>query len=436
MSLLLIFSASVSVRAAANETVCFGPTPQNASFMKYKIKLGSGYRNSPAPPVIYDNYLITVSNGTLYKINKADGSVESSVKLSGRNFYSLVSPVAADGKIFVQLDGGIVQALDFYTLKSLWIYNAPLGGQALCPIVYDNGFIYTGFWNGETEKASFICLDASDTDNKKTAHWTYISDGGFYFVRAVIKEDFIIFGSDNGSDEASAKGKIIALNKENGKTASALSVTGDIRSGIFYDGETDCFYTVSKGGYLYKFSLDENSGILHMLSEKSLPGEATSTPAVYNKRLYSVYSKDGKGEFAVFDAEKMNMIYTCEMNGYCQGDILVNNYYEKENGFVYIYASYNSLPGGITLFKDKENQTAPIKTELFAPPEEFSQYSISPVICDNEGILYYKNDSGCIFAVCEENSNLPLFTILADFFGLITSIINKIINFCKTGAFI
>lgn len=433
---MLIFCTAFSVKANGNKSVCFSPTPQNVSYMKYRIKLGSGYRSSPSPPVIYKNYLFTVANGTLYKINKTDGSTAGSVKLQSRNFYSLAAPVAADNKIFVQLDGGIIQAVDADTLAPLWTYTAPLGGQALCPILYDNGFIYTGFWNGETEKASFICLDASDTDNIKTAHWTYISDGGFYFVRAVIKEDFIIFGSDNGSDEAAAKGKIIALNKENGKTASSLSVTGDIRSGIFYDSETDCFYTVSKGGYLYKFSLDENSGTLNMLSEKSLPGEATSTPAVYNKRLYSVYSKDGKGEFAVFDAESMNVIYTCEMKGYCQGDILVNNYYEQENGFVYIYASYNTPPGGITLFKDKNNQTTPIKTELFTPPEEFSQYSVSPVICDNGGTLYYKNDSGCIFAVEEEFNTLPLYSMLSDFFNKILTLMKKIINFCKTGALI
>ena len=69
----------------------------------------------------------------------------------------LNAPTYAEGMIFVGLEDGTIQAFDAETLESLWIYEAPRGGQPNCPIAYKDGYIYTGFWVGEESRAE-ICL--------------------------------------------------------------------------------------------------------------------------------------------------------------------------------------------------------------------------------------------------------------------------------------
>ena len=128
-------------------------------------------------------------------------------------------------------------------------------------------------------------------------------------------------------------------------------------------------------------------------------GAVTATPIVYNGRLYTGCQKGSAGEFVVLDCNTMNRIYTADMLGYPQGTMPVSNGYEAENGKVYVYSTYNKIPGGITVFEDSPGQTNAVRTELYAPPEEMSQYCVSSITAGNDGTLYYKNDSGNIFAV-------------------------------------
>ncbi len=66
--------------------------------------------------------------------------------------------------IFVGLSNGRIQAFDAVTLDSLWLFTDSNGGQPNCPIVYHDGYIYTGFWKSETGDASFVCVSATDED--------------------------------------------------------------------------------------------------------------------------------------------------------------------------------------------------------------------------------------------------------------------------------
>ena len=79
---------------------------------------------------------------------------------------------------------------------------------------------------------------------------------------------------------------------------------------------------------------------------------------------------------------------------------LLTTAYEN-NGYLYFYTTYNARPGGITQIKIStdvnSSETAAVQ-ELFEP-EDYSDYCISNIVCSKKGILYYKNDSGSIFAV-------------------------------------
>ena len=415
LAIVLFLASSLSVFALSGDSlfITSAKTPTTFADYTYIKKFGSGYKSAPTPPTVVQSTILVVSGVKLYKLNAQTGEEISSVKMQGSTLYSTVAPLFADGKVFVSLDGGIVQAFDFETLSPLWIYQDSLGGQALCPIVYNNGCVYTGFWNDETEFANYVCLTAEDENTEsdcenKEAQWAHKELGGFYWAGCYVNDKVVIFGKDDGQKNSNGKSKIISLNKLSGELVSSLDVEGDIRSGIFYSEETDSCYTSSKAGYVYKFSVD-SSGKLSSLITYSAGGSVTATPVVYGERLYVGCQKNASGEFVVLDANTMEEIYTCEMPGFPQASMLVSNGYEKETGKIYVYSTYNKKPGGILVFEDSKNQTSAVKTELYSPDASASQYCISTVSASENGTIYYKNDSGNIFALREQSEGFQLF---------------------------
>ena len=99
-------------------------TVTDSAVLKFSKKFGSNYKGAPTPPIVVDNTLIVVSGVKLYKLDAETGEEIASVQMSGSSLYTTVSPLYADGMIFVQLDGGIVQAFDYKKMKSLWIMTS------------------------------------------------------------------------------------------------------------------------------------------------------------------------------------------------------------------------------------------------------------------------------------------------------------------------
>jgi outer membrane protein assembly factor BamB len=161
----------------------------------------------------------------------------------------------------------------------------------------------------------------------------------------------------------------------------------------------------------------DSSGKLSSLKSYKAAGAVTATPVVYGGRVYVGCQNGSAGKFIVLDAKTMKAIYTADMKGYPQGSMLVSTGYEQTSGKIYVYSTYNAKPGGITVFEDCKGQTKVVKTELFTPDGDKQQYCISTISAGEDGTLYYKNDSGNIFALKEKND--------------ITSLLKKIISFFK-----
>ena len=405
-------------------------TPINNVSLLFSKKFGGNYKAAPTPPVVVGNTILLVSGVKLYKLNAETGEEIASVKMEGSTLYTTVSPLYADGKIFVSLDEGIVQAFDYKTMKSLWVYTDKIGGQALCPITYDNGYIYSGFWVDETEYANYVCLSVKDENTKKeteskNAKWTYKALGGFYWAGCCVTDKYVIFGKDDGKKNSESSSKIISLDKSTGKAVSSLAVKGDIRSSVVFSAETASYYVSSKAGYVYKFSMD-SSGKLGSLKTYTAPGAVTATPVVYNGRLYVGCQNGFAGKFIVLDAKTMKEIYTADMQGYPQASMLISTGYEQTSGKIYIYSTYNAKPGGITVFEDSKGQTSAVKAELFAPESDKQQYCISTISTGDNGTLYYKNDSGNIFALREGKTGIQ--SLLQKIIDAIKNIIAKMIT--------
>ena len=113
--------------------------------------------------------------------------------------------------------------------------------------------------------------------------------------------------------------------------------------------------------------------------------------------------------------------------------MLISNAYEKFNGNIYIYFTVNSASGSLMLVQDSKDSESPVIKEIFRPENEYAQYCISPVTADSAGTLYFKNDSGYIFALEEHIPTLSLdyrFQRIAD---IIIKLLTKIFELLLSG---
>ncbi|MCR4670187.1 MAG: PQQ-binding-like beta-propeller repeat protein [Saccharofermentans sp.] len=391
------------------------PASHGDSDLLWGKRFGSSYKDAPGVPVVVDDTLLVTGGKKLLKLDALTGKTIKSVEMADAPSFGYTPLLYVNGVIYCPLDNGKIQAFDYKTMKSLWLYTDPDGGQSLTPITYDNGCIYTGFWNDEDLIANYVCIDVKDEDTKsaveaKTAKWTYKNTGGFYWAGCAVVGDHVIFGGDDGTFYADRGSKLVSLNKNSGALTDSLDIVGDQRSTVTYaDGKV---YFTTKAGYLYSVTVtDAGEFDKQSLKQLYLGGASTSTPLIFNGRIYLGVQGEGfgSGYFKVINADTLSVIYSADTNGYPQGKFLLTDAYYKDTGKVYIYAACNGLPGGITVFADSAGQTVPETGELFMPSGRTSGYCISPVVCDENGTLFYKNDSGYVFAVRNKSFRVSIF---------------------------
>lgn len=388
------------------------PVSKDDTTLLWNAKLGSGWSAAPSVQIIVDDALIVMAGTTIYKLDLKTGETLKMGTMAGSPSYGYTPPVYAEGMIFCPLGSGTIQAFNAETLESLWIYRDPLKGQALSPITYSNGYIYTGFWNSEVKDANYVCISVTDedvtrTDEEKQATWRHRQSGGYYWAGSVAVGNCVIVGNDDGGSGTSGDSTLTSYDSLTGEVISELQLkgAGDQRSSIAYDKESGRVYFTTKGGYLCSAAVDAKTGKLSSLKMVNYNAQSTSTPVVYKGTVYfatgsGISSSGSSGNFVAADAETLEMKYAVGLKGYPQCSMLLSTAYEDE-GYLCFYSTYNMNPGGISLIKVKNDAKSADDTELIElyDAEGFEQYCISSIICDKNGTLYYKNDSGNVFAV-------------------------------------
>ena len=438
-------------------------TPQDAETtglkwaQKYEESSGR-VKTTPTPPLILDGALYVGLKNKVYKLDKETGGVLAESEEMVSNVGYAMNPILyADGKLFVQVGNGVIQALDYETLKCVWS-TEEIGGQTVSPISYTEvsgkGYVYMGVWNNSKKDGALLCVSTDDegvnADKIKKATWRFIPSGnsetlkntvytdtkltfdediqeavaegtagarGFYWAGVYACENFIAIGSDDGANDYGDPAKsacFYTLDPESGEIIDKISgIEGDIRTTVVYD--EGFLYFCTKGGQVYKVAVDDE-GKLGEPVTLDLGGEITASPVVYNGRLYvgvrgegGQFDPDAGHAFAVVDTQSMQKLYDLPIDGYPQASALLSTAYENEDfdgdgradGRVYIYFTYNAKPGGIYYTYDAAAQ-AGAATEsgvLFMPPEDMQEYCTSTLCADRDGVLYYKNDSGYLMAV-------------------------------------
>lgn len=427
-------------------------TPKNAdeTTLYWAVKAGSGYEsNAVGSPIIVDDTLVFCSGTTLYKMNRFTGEIlDQKGEMVTTSNFNIIPPLYADGMIFVGLKDGTIQAFNAKTLESLWVYKDVLKGQPNTPLAYKDGYVYTGFWNSETKDANFVCVSATDEDKSNTQEpklptWTYKQMGGFYWAGAYVSDNFLLVGTDDGKNGyLSDTSSLLSIDPKTGKLIDKIdNLNGDIRSSVAYDKETDKYYFSSKGGSFYGVSVTKD-GKLQELKEiiltngsetETKPAMCTSTPVVHNGRAYvgvsgtASFTQYSGHNITVIDLESWKIAYTAATKGYPQVSGLLTTAYESDDGYAYIYFIDNYTPGEVRVIKDKPGITSVVdgvtctytnrgvtyKYEncapvLFTPSGAQSQYAISSPIADENGTLYFKNDSAYIMALGSKIKNIEI----------------------------
>lgn len=416
------------------------PVESEETALYWATKLGSGYgANATGCPIIVDGYLYTYAGKNIYKVDTISGQIVAEGTMVEASSYAINPPTYAEGMIFVGLKDGRIQAFNAKTLESLWVYQDELGGQPNCPITYRDGYIYTGFWKGESQAANYVCVSITDENpleqtEEKLSSWTYTGMGGFYWAGAYVCDEYMLVGTDDGCPGyTTGYAHVISMEPKSGKIIADIKLpfTGDVRSNItLYNGK---YYFTSKGGYFYELSVKEDGSfkeedlrymkLENGTSDASNPAMSTSTPTIYNGRAYigvagiSQFGEYSGHSITVLDLEQWKIAYSVPTQGYPQTSGLLTTAYEENTKKVYIYFFDNYTPGKLRIISDKPGQTkaTEVTTEeysqggetkscdaakvLFTPSGSQAQYALCSPISDEYGTIYFKNDSAYLMAV-------------------------------------
>lgn len=362
---------------------------------------GSNTTACNSSPIITDSGIYVVSRNVLYEMD-FQGSIKRKLTLSAA-MNSVCNMLWQDDFLYIPLSGGKMECIRLSTLTHIWTSES-FGGQSLSAVYYHNGCIYAGTTSMSGTSGTsgvFYCLNASDGSTR----WTYRDTdhpGGYYWSGAISYGNALYFAGDNGILVSHS------LLTDEVYDTRTITENGQIRAGITYDSVTNSLFTASNDGKLHKITTDREGIIQNIQSADIISGaktaNCTSTPTIWNGRLYIGSSADSIGYLSVFDASTLSRHYTVPCGEYkeVKSSPLVSTAYAsvENNQTVYVYFSCNAMPGGILYIKDSETTTS-AKAETLYAPAKAQQFCLSSIASGKDGTLYYSNDSGTFFAVSE-----------------------------------
>lgn len=365
--------------------------------LKWSNKLTSGWTENSSNIIIAEDFVWVVIKNELVKFDKEGNLIEKSQLSSSAEYNTHIA--YGDRTIFVSFVNGIIEAIDTTNMNTKWISDKVSEEHSVfTPVLYNNGYIYAGTSDGwDCTSGYYFCINAEDG----SIVWKNRSDGkGYYWAGATVIDNTVIYGNDDGL--------ILSVNSLTGEKIDSYQADGAIRSCVSTINGT--LYFTTKNGKLYSIKINndglfDDESVKSNIIAKNVTG-STSTPLVYNDRVYvGAVNGENKGVIGVLDATSLQPLYSTELPANVQSSgLLTTAYSGSDNEKVYVYFTYNKTPGGIVVLEDFKGNTTPIVSELYTPIKEQQNYCISSIIADSNGTLYYKNDSGYMFAIEKKES--------------------------------
>jgi outer membrane protein assembly factor BamB len=329
----------------------------------YRDLPDAGYSGIDTTPIVVGDfvYVLTADQSAayLYKYHK-DGSgsenggywTDNRTQVGTAGYMQLSNPTS-DGSstIFVANNkpatAGIC-AVDIATGTVNWNTLVTDGGnyaQANTPIVHHEDRIFFGTTYGTTDK--YYCYWANNGTRCWARTCTSPGDGGYYWAGGAIIGEYLVFGDEYDI--------LTSVYWCNGTTKDTLDVTTlpysdgtrrTIRSSITWDGASGIYFTDKPSdGNAWKVGFDAATGMFDPSAGagwRNPIGYTTSTPVVYNGRVYVGMGGFGaSGNLYCLDASTGATIWTFAPNGGVQSSPVISTCGDE----IHIYFTANCQQG-------------------------------------------------------------------------------------------
>ena len=265
------------------------------------------------PPIVADGSVyVLAGDGTLSSLDGETGDLRWEAQTEGWVFQTS-TPALAGGRILAATDSGDLASFDAQTGEELWTRHLT-DRRFEVPITCFDGLIYLGEGSGRGRgEKRYFCLDE---DGEEV--WNLSRDTtGYMGCGAAVAGDYLVYGSNDGLllcvDRKTGDLSDILNLSDGSRIGFAASDPGRIRASVSYkDGSV---YTTSefsaKRGYAWKVGFDEEDGTFENLGWSSSVGFSTSTPAVYDGRVYLGVGEHGyPGALTCLDDSTGDLIWS------------------------------------------------------------------------------------------------------------------------------
>ncbi|PAV14425.1 cell surface protein [Methanosarcina spelaei] len=366
---------------------------------------GSGGVNVPA--LISGNKIfVTAGNASVWAFNKDTGSLIWSKELGG-GLVQTATPALGDGKLFVPTLEGDLYALDPETGNEFW--NEHVTDSSFeCPITYYDHKLYIGDGlEGGNGTKYYYCYD--DSGNLIWKHEN-TNTAGFIWSGSVVVGKYLVYPV--------FEGKLVCLEKDTGTLVDevdfskssdvsfALTDPGMFRSSVTYaDG---ALYTSSERGqekgYCFKVGFNSDTGQFLDSGWAASIGFSTSTPVVYNGRVYVGHGEHGEsGSMFCLNDSDGSVIWETPVSGGVKSSPVVS----VKNGKPYIYFTEAIVDGSIYCL----NPDGTLAWH-YNPPAD-AAYTLQGAAL-SEDKVYYGTDNGYLYCIGQGAALSPVANFSSD----------------------
>ena len=352
-----------------------------------------------SPLIAGDTVYVYSSSGYIRAYNKSKGTLIWSTFVS--TGLQTSTPAYGDGKIFAATQDGNLLALDAVTGNELWSVH-PTDLTFECPITYYDHRIYIGEGlSGGIANKQYYCYD--DLGNRL---WAYTNNdtAGFIWNGASVVGDYVVYPVHEGFlvslDRCSGE-LVDKINLSSSEDVSfAREVPGMFRSSLsYFDGYV---YTTSESGqeygFVWKVGFDESTGQFLNDGWSIQNGFSTSTPVVYNGRVYVGQGEHGyTGNLTCLNDADGSVIWSYYVDAGIKSSPAVS--VQEDN--VYIY--FTSAVEDGSLFCLKDNGTEASLRWEYNPPDD-SEYILQGAAISDCNV-YFGTDGGYLYCIADDDWN-------------------------------
>ncbi len=293
--------------------------------------------------------------------------------------------------VIVPLAGGALQAIRASNMETLWLAEAmkylDWDPETFEPLYYDlenlsslyikDGFVYSAS-SAFSDFDPFGGIVRSVDMTTGRTQWIQDISGGFYWSGPVeILGHLLIAGED---------GILRALDTKTGDELAQLDIGSKVRSTLVKVDDYIFFTDIE--GNLNKVKFDTENTLFSEHEKINFSEKSTSTPSILAGKAYV----GGDNIFAIIDIDSMTVNQTFDLNGSVQSTPLVLQGNEDE---LNVYFTLNNENGLLYVYDGQVVEVA------YEPGEDAKNYTVASPIVDQDGNIYYTNDSGYIFTLAD-----------------------------------